>query len=116
VLTIEHYPDGSQGPVQKYFEYLRSRGDRRKALGRLLDDLDILAVEGLSSSRISVRSLGQALWELRRTHQGVAYRILFCVHRQSAWMLHAFEKATKKTPLRDLELARRRMSYLLQGR
>lgn len=116
MLTIEFYPDGSRGPVQEYFEQLRGRGDRRKALARLISDLDILAREGLISPRISVRSLGQGLWELRRMHQGVAYRILFCVHRHGAWLLHAFEKETRKTPLRDLELARFRMANIVQGR
>jgi phage-related protein len=115
MLTIEFYPGGSRGPVKEYFEQLRARGDRRKALAKLISDIDILAQEGLLSSRISVRSIGQGLWELRRMHQGVAYRILFCVHRQGAWLLHAFEKATRKTPLRDLELARTRMAHVLKG-
>ena len=116
MLTIEFYPDGSYGPVQEYFNQLRGQGDRRKGLARLLSDLDTLAQEGLLSSRISVRSLGQGLWELRRAYQGVSYRILFCVHRHGVWLLHSFEKATKKTPLRDLELARSRMANIVQGR
>lgn len=116
MLAIEFYPDGSRGPVQEYFEQLRGRGDRRKALARLLSDIEILSHEGLLSSRISVRSLGQGLWELRRMRQGVAYRILFCVHRQGVWLLHAFEKTTNKTPSRDLELARIRMANVVQGR
>ena len=115
MLTIQFYPDGDQGPVQEYFEHLRGQGHRRKALARIIVDLDILAQEGLSSSRISVRSLGQGLWELRRTYQGVFYRILFCVHQQGAWLLHAFEKETKKTPLRDLDLARSRMAKIVGG-
>ncbi len=116
MLTIEFYPDGSHGPVQEYFEHLRGQGDRRKALARLLADLDIMTQEGLISSRISVRSMGQGLWELRRMYQGVYYRILFCIHQHGAWLLHAFEKETKKTPLRDLKLARIRMVNILQGR
>lgn len=116
MLTIEFYPDGSHGPVQEYFEQLRGQGERRKALARLLADLDILTQEGLMSPRISVRSLGQGLWELRRIYQGVHYRILFCVHQHGAWLLHAFEKETKKTPLRDLDLARSRMARIVGGR
>ncbi|MBI5246126.1 MAG: type II toxin-antitoxin system RelE/ParE family toxin [Elusimicrobia bacterium] len=116
MLTIEFYPDGSHGPVQEYFESLRGRGDRRKALSRLLADLDILVQEGLLSPRTSVRSLGQGLWELRRAYQGVHYRILFCVHRHGIWLLHAFEKTTQKTPLRDLHAARSRMANIVQGR
>ena len=115
-LAVQFYPDGPSGPVQDYFEILRGRGDRRKALARLLVDLDILSQEGLRSRRISVRSLGEGLWELRRSYQGVFYRILFCVHQQGAWLLHVFEKETKKTPLRDLSLARSRMLKLVGKR
>lgn len=116
MLTIEFYPDGSHGPVQDYLQHLRGRGERRKALARLLTDLDILFQEGMMSPRISVRSLGRRLWELRRSYQGVHYRILFCVHQDSAWLLHAFEKETKKTPLRDLGLAMSRMAKIVGGR
>lgn len=116
MLTIEFYPDGVHGPVQDYFEQLRGQGERRKALARLLADLDILSQEGLMSPRISVRSLGHRLWELRRSYQGVQYRIMFCVHQDSAWLLHAFEKATRKTPSRDLDLALSRMVKIVRGR
>ena len=116
LLGIWFYPDGETGPVRQYFEHLRERGESRKAWARLIADLDILGQEGLRSQRISVRSLGQGLWELRRTYQGVFYRILFCVHRQGVWLLHAFEKETRKTPLRDLDLARGRMAKVVGRR
>ena len=116
MLAIWFYPDGERGPVQQYFEHLRGQGQRRKALARLIVDLDVLAQEGLRSPRISVRSLGQGLWELRRTYQGVFYRVLFCVHQQGVWLLHAFEKEPKRTPLRDLELARSRMAKVVARR
>lgn len=116
MLLIQFYPRGSEGPVQEYFEELRCQGQRRKALARLITDLDILALEGLSSRRISLRSLGRGLWELRRRYQGVFYRILFCVYRQEVWLLHAFEKETRKAPLRDLKLARSRMARIFGRR
>ena len=115
-LAVQFYPDGEHGLVREYLEGLRGRGDRRKALARLLADLDILSQEGMRSRRISIRSLGEGLWELRRSYQGIFYRILFCVHQREAWLLHAFEKETKKTPLRDLSLARSRMAKIVGGR
>jgi len=115
-LRVQFYPHGDEGPVKDYLETLRRDGQRRKAHARLLVDIDILAQEGLNSDRVSVRSLGQGLWELRRMYQGVFYRILFCVHEREAWLLHAFEKETRKTPRRDLELARGRFAQLAAGR
>lgn len=102
--------------LREYFEELRKQGHRRKALARLLADLDILGNEGLSSKAIAVRSLGEGLWEIRRIYQGVFYRVLFCIHHQEVWLLHAFEKETRKTPLHDLELARSRMAQIRSRR
>ncbi len=114
-LPIEFYPDGNRGPVQAYFEQLRLRGERRKALARLLADLDVLSIEGVIRPRISLAFFGPGLWELRRQFQGVHYRVLFCVHQRAAWLLHAFEKETRRTPQRDLNLARSRMARLAGG-
>ncbi|MBI2916187.1 MAG: type II toxin-antitoxin system RelE/ParE family toxin, partial [Elusimicrobia bacterium] len=49
-------------------------------------------------------------------YQGIFYRIIFCIYQQEAWLLHAFEKETKKTPLRELELTKSRMTQLIGRR
>ena len=49
-------------------------------------------------------------------YQGVFYRALFCIRGQEVWLLHVFEKETKKTPIRDLELARTRMAQVMGRR
>jgi len=41
--------------------------------------------------------------------KGIQYRIFFCVKRECAWLLHAIEKKSAKTPLGDIWLARKRM-------
>ena len=56
------------------------------------------------------RSLGDALFEIRaRGHEGIG-RALFCtVVGREVVVLHAFVKKSQKTPLKELELARRRL-------
>ncbi|OGR48604.1 MAG: hypothetical protein A2X40_01480 [Elusimicrobia bacterium GWC2_65_9] len=58
---------------------------------------------------MTIRPLGQGLWELKRLFEGVQYRIFFCVERGCAWLLHAIEKKSAKTPIDDMRLARKRM-------
>jgi phage-related protein len=106
-FRIVFYPEGGSGPVKEYLEELLIR--RPDASTKLSVDLWILAAEGLRSHRISVRPMGQGLWELKRLFEGVQYRIFFCANGGYVWLLHAIEKKSSKTPLDDLRLARKRM-------
>ena len=102
-----YYPHGDRGPVGFFFDHLAQT--RPKALARLVLDVEILGAEGLQSQQISVRSLGEKLWELRRLYDGMQYRVFFVVAKGSVWLLHAIEKKSAKAPRQDLDLARRRL-------
>jgi phage-related protein len=55
------------------------------------------------------RSLGKGIWEVRSTiTNGRIARVIFCVADGHMVLLHGFVKKTQKTPLSDLDLARRR--------
>ena len=58
-------------------------------------------------------SFGDGLFELRlKGAEGIA-RVFFCaLVGRRIMMLHSFTKKTQKTPLRELELARRRMKEI----
>ena len=106
-LRVVFYPDGDRGPVWEFFESLKMR--QSPAISKLALDLDTLAEEGLRSRKISIRPMGQGLWELKRRFGGVQFRIFFCLSDGCVWLLHAIEKKSAKTPLDDLRLARKRM-------
>lgn len=56
-----------------------------------------------------VRSFGHGLWEVRSNLTGGRIgRVLFCIEEECMVLLHGFVKKTRKTPERDIELARRR--------
>ena len=74
----------------------------------------MLGAEGLRSQRITVRPLGDKLWELKRFYEGVQYRIFFGVWKSAAWLLHSIEKKSAKTPKDDLELARKRLREVMR--
>lgn len=111
MLEILYYPHGNAGPVAEHLELLAK--ERPKAFAKLAVDLEVLGAEGLRSQRITVRPLGDKLWELKRLYEGVQYRIFFGVWKNAAWLLHSIEKKSAKTPKDDLELARKRLREVM---
>jgi len=107
VLEILYYPEGSRGPVREYLDGLVK--DHPKAFARLALDMEVLAAEGLRAQQITVRPLGNKLWELKRDYDGIQYRLFFGVRKGAVWLLHSIEKKSAKTPKDDLELARKRL-------
>ena len=113
MLEVLYYPHSNHGPVAKYLEDLAK--DRPKAFAKLAVDLEILGAEGLRSQRITVRPLGDKLWELKRLYEGVQYRVFFGVWKGAAWLLHIIEKKSAKTPREDLELAWKRLREVMSS-
>lgn len=56
-----------------------------------------------------VRKLEPGLWESRSNISIGVARVLFTIQGNIMVLLHGFIKKSKKTPLEDLELARKRM-------
>ncbi len=111
MLAILFYPHGDSGPVAGYLKELAVQ--RPKAYLRLALDLETLGSEGLRSGRLVVKSLGAGLWELKRLHEGIQYRIFFHGFHKEVWLLHSIEKKSAKTPKNDLELARKRQREVM---
>lgn len=64
----------------------------------------------------SMASVGSGVVELR-IHTAVEFRVLYVVHFQEAvYVLHAFEKRSRRTRQLDLVLARKRMRDLIRLR
>ncbi len=56
-----------------------------------------------------VRSLGRDLWEVRGSLTGGKIaRVIFCVEEGRMVLLHGFIKKSRKTPQKDIDLARKR--------
>lgn len=106
-LRVCYRRQGGSEPVRRYLEELAAR--RPAAYVKLALDLQTLGAEGPRSNGITVRPLGDGLWELKRLFEGIQYRIFFCMGKGILWLLHAIEKKSAKTALSDLRLARRRM-------
>jgi phage-related protein len=62
-----------------------------------------------------IRKTEAGLWEVRsHVTQGIS-RVLFTVEGEIMILLHGFVKKTRKTPLNELHVARRRLRDLYEG-
>ena len=60
-------------------------------------------------------SIGQGVREIRVREANGAFRVIYVTNiDEHVYVLHAFQKKTRSTPKRDLELARRRLQELRQ--
>ena len=82
-------------------------------LGRYLRYSDRMEVYGPDLGMPHTRAMGDGLFELRlKAAEGIA-RLFYCTMvGKKIVMLHQFIKKTNKTPLRELEIARRRMKEI----
>lgn len=111
MLRIQFYPWGNRGPVKEYLEDLRNDPRRKDAWAKLMRDLAFLETNGLFSKEISIErvtGVPGSVWELRRSYEGIKYRIYFWVGKGEAWLFHHLEKKTPKIPPSDLKLIRKR--------
>ena len=85
------------------------RGDLADALARL--DAGLMLSMPLSRPMPSV---GRGIHELRLKDRSGAYRVVYALlQRGTVHVLHAFKKTTQATPLRNVDLARKRLREVL---
>ncbi|MEG2295834.1 MAG: type II toxin-antitoxin system RelE/ParE family toxin [Oscillospiraceae bacterium] len=100
-------------PVLEYMRGLRNKRDKdsRIKLNKINDYIQILSKYGTQIGEPYIKHLEGDIWELRPLRG----RILFVGWANGSYvLLHYFMKKTQKTPLRELEQAKRELSYLLK--
>jgi phage-related protein len=56
------------------------------------------------------RAMGEGLFEIRLADKDGIARVFYCtVEKNEIWILHSFIKKTRKTPDKELQLARKRL-------
>ena len=104
--VVFYRSDSGNEPVRDWLKSLPR--ENRKSIGE-----DIKTAQyGWPLGMPLIRKLERDLWEVRsRTHTGIA-RVIFTVKDDLMILLHSFEKKSQKTPLDDLNTARRRLADL----
>ncbi len=59
-----------------------------------------------------VKNLGSGLWEVRSTLPNGIARVIFVMRESQMILIHGFIKKTQKTPLQDIDVAKRRAKNL----
>ena len=61
-----------------------------------------------------MESVGKGVWELKTADERVWYRVIYLTRiGDELFVLHAFEKDSRKTDKRDLEIAKSRLKMVL---
>jgi phage-related protein len=126
MLYLNWYITEHDKDTQKNFCVFLSKRQRQNARAGLAFGLigegqknigeDIKTVElGWPVGMPVAKPLGDKLFEVRSVlKNGDQARIIFTIYKSSMILLHGFIKKSKKTPKRDLELAKNRMRKFLQ--
>lgn len=104
--------DGSS-PVADYIRELAKKKDKdsRIKLNKIQDYINALSKYGLQLREPYIKHLDGEIWELRP----VRNRILFVAwHNNSFVLLHHFMKKTQKTPVKEVEKAKRELEELIE--
>ncbi|WP_350939755.1 type II toxin-antitoxin system RelE/ParE family toxin [Vibrio metschnikovii] len=81
-----------------------------KIQARMFRLLELIEEHGANLGELHTKSMGYGLFEIRAKAQEGIGRGLFCyLHGKNIKVLHAFVKKSKKTPKKDLDLAKDRM-------
>lgn len=116
MYKIYFYKDAKgREPVKEYIQHLSVKNDKNSRIkfNKIRDYLKILSEYGTYAGEPFVKHLDGEIWELRPLRD----RILFAAwDGESFILLHQFMKQTQKTPLKELQKAKRNlMDYLERG-
>jgi phage-related protein len=113
--TIEYYKDpNGKEPVIEFFDSLSP-----KTRAKVVRLVDLLSNYGVLLREPYTKQIRGKIRELRIKDNQGAVRILYFTYTGKRFiLLHGFIKKTDKTPLRDIEIAEKRMNDFLlrQGR
>jgi len=107
----------------KEYAQIRWVGDAKEVLSAF--PLEVKSVLGYSLRRLQkgllsdcdarrMESIGKGVWELKTANDRNWYRLIYLTRIDDAfYVLHAFEKSSRKTDRRDLEIAKSRLRSVL---
>ncbi len=82
----------------------------KKLLAKYLRITDLMIDAGANLGMPFTKAMGNGLFEIRVKAQEGIGRVFYCtVVKQEIIVLHSFIKKTQKTPLKELEIAKKRM-------
>ena len=85
-----------------------------KTQSKIIKNLTLLEKFNLNLKQPYVKPLENKLYEIRTKDSKGIYRIIYFAHTGKQFiMLNGFTKKTQKTPMKEIELAKRRMKEFI---
>jgi phage-related protein len=98
-----------KSPIKKFID-----GLPRAEQARFLEVMAEIEAHGLKAIRVIFKPLEGKLWEIKFNSPSSGYRVLYVLMEKDMMIwLHVFSKKTQKTPIRELDLARKRLKEVL---
>lgn len=101
-------PAGNE-PVRQWLKNLML--EEKKLIGEDIKMIEFSWPVGLPR----VRKMDDNLWEVRTTLPNKISRVFFTVWKQYMVLLHSCIKKAQKTPVEDLDLAKKRRNEIMKG-
>ena len=98
--------DSGREPVREWLRDMRP--EHRKAIGEDIKTLQFGWPVGMPLAR----KMDDGLWELRSSLSSGIARTFFTVYERQIVLLHGFVKTSRKTPPKELAIAKRRRNKL----
>lgn len=110
-MRVEFYQTNSgRSPIEDFISDL-PKSDK----ARFADVFEGIETYGLDCPRVQFKPLRGKLWEIKFNAPSGGFRVAYVfVEGSSMVWLHVFKKTTQKTPLRDLDIAEKRMKEVLE--
>ena len=118
MYTIEFYENShGDADVWDFLENLRVKSatskDARIQYNQLLFYIDLLSKNGTRMPEKITKNVDEDIWELRPGNN----RVFYFYYRDNTFvLLHHFRKKSTKTPLREIERAKRERDDYIRGK
>ena len=106
MYEIIFYSDkNGKSDIEEYIKNLQNKDSRIK-INKIISYINLLSKNGTEIGEPYIKHLDNEIWELRPLRD----RILFAYWDNNKFiLLHQFMKKTKKTPVKEIEKARRNL-------
>ncbi len=107
---IFYTKNNGKSPVADSIKDL-SNEDKARVLGCLKNIEEL----GLDSPRVAFRQIEGKLWEIKIKAKDNSYRIFYVIINKNTFiLLHIYKKKSQKAPIKELDLAKKRMKEVLK--
>lgn len=98
--------------MEKYIDDIDNKEERAE----ILATLNGVQQHGTDAIGVEFRQIEGKLWELKIKSHGNQHRIFYVVQKgKEMFLLHAYLKKTPRTPMNEMETAKRRMKQLREA-